>query len=64
MTERSKKSSSANRESNLALQLGVITFSRTVNYTGLRMVFPFLPLLARGMGVTLETAALALTIRS
>jgi len=64
MTERSKKSSSATRESNLALQLGVITFSRTVNYTGLRMVFPFLPLLARGMGVTLETAALALTIRS
>ena len=53
-----------NQSSSLAVQLGVITFTRTVVYTGMRMVFPFLPVLARGMGVSLETAALAITLRS
>jgi len=54
----------SNQSSSLAVQLGVITFTRTVVYTGMRMVFPFLPVLARGMGVSLETAALAITLRS
>lgn len=48
----------------MPLQLGVISFTRTVIYTGHRMVFPFLPALARGMEVSLETAALAITVRS
>lgn len=61
---RPSQNSSSRPETGLAVQLGAITFTRTVVYTGLRMVFPFLPVLARGMGVTLQTAALAITIRS
>jgi predicted MFS family arabinose efflux permease len=52
------------RTTSLPLQLGVITLTRTLIYTGLRMVYPFLPALARGMGVSLETAAVAVTLRS
>ncbi len=48
----------------LPLHLSVIAFTRTVLYTGHRMVYPFLPVIARGLGVTLETAAIAVTIRS
>ncbi|MFO8035543.1 MAG: MFS transporter [Anaerolineales bacterium] len=48
----------------LPLNLSVIAFTRTVLYTGHRMVYPFLPAIARGLGVTLETAAIAVTIRS
>jgi len=50
--------------SSLPFQLGAITLTRTLIYTGHRMVYPFLPVLARGMGVPLEMAALAVTIRS
>ena len=64
MAEGSLSSNSNHSRRGLAVQLGVITFTRTVIYTGLRMVFPFLPTLARGMGVSLETAALAITLRS
>lgn len=46
------------------LQLLVIALIRTVLYTGHRMVYPFLPAIARGLGITLETAAVAVTIRS
>lgn len=48
----------------LPLQLGAITVTRTILYTGHRMVYPFLPAIARGLGITLEAAALAITIRS
>jgi len=56
--------SQQSRSPGLPLQLGVITLTRTLIYTGLRMVYPFLPALARGMGVSLETAAIAITLRS
>ena len=48
----------------LPLQLTGIAFTRTVLYTGHRMVYPFLPVIARGLGVSLETAAVAVTVRS
>ncbi len=64
MTSLSSPSNKSKESSPLLVQLGAITLTRTVVYTGLRMVFPFLPVLARGMGVTLETAALAITLRS
>lgn len=51
-------------QSSLPLQLSGIAFTRTVLYTGHRMVYPFLPVIARGLGVSLEMAALAVTVRS
>jgi DHA1 family inner membrane transport protein len=37
---------------------------RTVLNTGYRMVYPFLPFFARGLGVDIETLSLALTVRA
>jgi predicted MFS family arabinose efflux permease len=48
----------------LRVQLVAITAARTVLNTGQRMVYPFLPTFARGLGVELETVALAVTARS
>jgi predicted MFS family arabinose efflux permease len=41
-----------------------ITLARTAANTGFRMVYPFLPVFARGMRVSLETVAYAITLRS
>jgi predicted MFS family arabinose efflux permease len=48
----------------LALQIGLFTITRTVINTGFRMMYPFLPAIARGLGVDLGTAALIVTARS
>jgi predicted MFS family arabinose efflux permease len=50
--------------SRLRLQLGSFSLTRTIINTGFRMVYPFLPAIARGLGVDLRTAALALTARA
>lgn len=47
----------------LAAQLTLFTSVRVIVNTGFRMVYPFLPVIARGLGVPLETAAVALTVR-
>jgi predicted MFS family arabinose efflux permease len=48
----------------LRYQLAAFTLTRTVLNTGYRMVYPFLPVIARGPGVELSTVALAVTARS
>lgn len=50
--------------SSLRAQLAAFSIVRTVLNTGYRMVYPFLPALARGLGVDLRSAALAVTARS
>lgn len=48
------------------LRLQIITFAviRTITNTGWRMVYPFLPAIARGLGVELALVARAVTARS
>ncbi|MBN1679233.1 MAG: MFS transporter [Anaerolineae bacterium] len=48
----------------MALQLGTFLVTRMITNTGYRMVYPFLPVIARGLGVELEAVALAVTARS
>ncbi len=48
----------------LRLQLAAFTATRTVLNTGYRMVYPFLPAIARGLGVDLATVAQAVTARA
>jgi len=48
----------------MRLQLLAITVTRTVINTGYRMVYPFLPVLARGVGVEPQAIVLAVTARS
>ena len=48
----------------MRLQLLAITVTRTVISTGFRMVYPFLPVLARGVGVEPQAIVLAITARS
>ena len=48
----------------MRLQLLAITVTRTVISTGYRMVYPFLPVLARGAGVEPQAIVLAVTARS
>ena len=48
----------------MRLQLLAITVTRTVISTGYRMVYPFLPVLARGVGVEPQAIVLAVTARS
>jgi predicted MFS family arabinose efflux permease len=48
----------------LRFQLAAFTLTRTVLNTGYRMVYPFLPVIARGLGVDLSTIALAVTARA
>ncbi len=47
----------------LRLQIIAIAFIRTVFNTAFRMVYPFLPVFSRGLGVDLTTLSLALTGR-
>jgi len=44
-------------------ELGILTGSRLFINTGLRMVYPFLPALARGLGVSVESLALLVSLR-
>jgi len=48
----------------LRFQLASFSLTRTIINTGFRMVYPFLPVIARGLGVDLQVAALALTARA
>lgn len=48
----------------MRFQLAAFTFTRTVFNTSYRMVYPFLPVFARGLGVDVSTIALAVTARS
>jgi len=54
----------AQRPPSLPSQLLVFTVARTVVNSGYRMVYPFLPVIARGLGVELSDLALAVTARS
>ncbi|MGH2628133.1 MAG: MFS transporter, partial [Anaerolineales bacterium] len=48
----------------LRFQLAAFIVTRTVINTAYRMVYPFLPAIARGLGTDLRVAALAVTARS
>lgn len=52
------------RRSPLIIQLPTFVGVRTVINAMVRMVYPFLPIFARGMGVDLRMMSLAITIRS
>jgi len=54
----------AQRSPSLPVLLLVLTSARTVVNSGYRMVYPFLPVIARGLGVELSDLALAITARS
>lgn len=45
------------------VDLFLLTATRTIINTGFRMVYPFLPVLSRGLGIPFETAALAVSGR-
>jgi predicted MFS family arabinose efflux permease len=48
----------------LRFRLVIFAVARTVTNTGHRMIYPFLPVFAKGLGVDLEAIALAVTARS
>jgi predicted MFS family arabinose efflux permease len=48
----------------LRLQLTIFSITRTLINTGFRMIYPFLPTIARGLGVDIRSIALAITARS
>ncbi|MGA9532026.1 MAG: MFS transporter [Anaerolineales bacterium] len=48
----------------LRVQLTAFTTTRTAINTGFRMIYPFLPVFARGLGVSLQAMALVVTARS
>jgi predicted MFS family arabinose efflux permease len=56
--------SKPSRPVKMRFQLGAFTLTRTVFNTSFRMIYPFLPVFARGLGVDISTMALAVTARS
>jgi len=52
------------RRPNLAVQIPVFTLIRAIFNTPYRMIYPFLPVFARGLGVDLASLSLALTARN
>lgn len=48
----------------LRLQLIVFSITRTLVNTGFRLIYPFLPVIARGLGVDVRSITLAITARS
>jgi predicted MFS family arabinose efflux permease len=52
------------QDRSIGLQLASFSLIRTIINTGFRLVYPFLPTLARGVGVSLEQIANAVTARS
>lgn len=52
------------RRHSLAGTIGFLTGTRLAVNTGHRFVFPFLPAIARGLGISLESAGLLLSARS
>ncbi|MGB6422339.1 MAG: MFS transporter [Anaerolineales bacterium] len=53
-----------NKKRSLRLHIPVFVIIRTVLNTAIRMVYPFLPLIGRSMGVDLVTLSRAVTLRS
>jgi predicted MFS family arabinose efflux permease len=56
--------SSPPRTVKMRFQLAAFTLTRTVFNTSFRMIYPFLPVFARGLGVDISRMALAVTARS
>jgi len=52
------------RPASIRFQVIALTLSQTVMCTGYRMIYPFLPAIARGVGVDLRTMSLAVSARS
>jgi predicted MFS family arabinose efflux permease len=52
------------RDHSIRRLLSVFTLTRLIASTALRMVYPFLPALSRGLGVPVESIALAVSARS
>lgn len=52
------------RDYSIIRLLSIFTLTRLVISTAFRMVYPFLPALSRGLGVPLESVALAISARS
>src|SRR5215510_4201410 len=48
----------------LYTQLGLFLTIRMVMNSGYRMIYPFLPFIARGLGVTEEAVTLGITLRA
>ena len=48
----------------LRYQLLAFSLTRMIVNTSYRMIYPFLPAIARGLGVSVETVTLAITARS
>jgi len=48
----------------LSVRIALIAVARFITNTGYRMIYPFLPVIARGVGVDLQAIALAITARS
>ncbi|HSS98519.1 MAG TPA: MFS transporter [Terriglobales bacterium] len=48
----------------LRYQVLAFTITRTIINTAFRMIYPFLPAIARGLGVSLESVTLGITLRS
>ncbi len=63
-TETSVLQPAALPASRLRVQLGLFFIARMVMNTGFRMVYPFLPEIARGLGVSLAQVTLGITARS
>jgi predicted MFS family arabinose efflux permease len=54
----------ANKGKSMRIQLIIFMFLRTILNTAHRMVYPFLSVFARGLGVSLETMSVVMTIRA
>jgi predicted MFS family arabinose efflux permease len=52
-----------NRRSGLVPSLSLLTVARLVINTAHRLVYPFLPVIARGLGISLERAGLLVSVR-
>ncbi|TLN09803.1 MFS transporter, partial [bacterium] len=52
------------KKPSLSIQVGLFTLARVMINSGYRMVYPFLSVFARGLGVDVETFSLVLTGRS
>lgn len=64
MTGRAQPVAAARHRARLRYQIALFTLARAVLNTGHRMVYPFLPTFARGVGVDLGAVALAVTARA
>ena len=56
--------SKANEKISMRIQLIIFMFLRTILNTAHRMVYPFLSVFARGLGVSLETMSAVMTVRA